>query len=105
MQRYPVLKEVFQLRQFETLVHLDSCYYRPALEAKKILYQRAESLFNRYLTTYVHRPKIELPVVLLELWNSQALNRKGEYYFANEELFEEMLEMSEEFLTLSSPKI
>jgi len=104
-ERYPVLKEVFKLRQFETLVHLDSCYYRPALEAKKILYQKAESLINRYLASYRYRPKMELMGVLFDLWGSQALKRRGKYYYANEELFEKMLMMSEEFLTLSSPKI
>lgn len=30
-ERYSLLKDVFRLRQFESLVHLDSCYYRPAL--------------------------------------------------------------------------
>jgi len=103
-ERYPVLKEVFQLRQFETLVHLDSSYYTPALEARQVLFQRAESLYNRYLAKYRYRSKLELPIVLHELCNSKALNRKGQFYYANPELFEEMLKMSEEFLTLSSPK-
>ena len=105
-ERYPVLKEAFKLRQFETLVHLDSCYYRPALEAGKVLYQRAESLFHRYFAQYrKHKPQLELRAGLLELCSSRALNRKSEYYFANEELFQEMLTMSEDFLALSSPKI
>lgn len=104
-ERYPVLKEVFNLKQFETLVHLDSSYYTPALEARRIIFQRAESLFNRYLAKYRYKSRIELPIVLLELYNSQALNRKGQLYYANEGLFEEMLKMSEEFLTVSSPKI
>ncbi len=104
-ERYSVLKEVFKLKQFETLVHLDSCYYRPALEARRVIYQRAESLFNRYLTKYRYRSRVELPIILLELYNAQALNRKGQLYYANEDLFEEMLRMSEEFLTVSSPKI
>ncbi len=103
-ERYPMLKEVFHLRQFETLVHLDSCYYRPALEAEKILFLRAESLFNRYITQYRVRSKLELRAGLLELCNSDALKKKNEYYFGNEDLFQEMLEMSKEFLNLSSPK-
>lgn len=103
-ERYPMIKEVFNLRQFEPLVHLDNCYYRPAIEAKRVLYRKAESLFNLYLAQYKHRSKIELPAVLLELRNSQALKQKGKYYHANEELFEKMIQMSEEFITLSSPK-
>jgi len=103
-ERYPMIKEVFNLKQFEPLVHLDNCYYRPAIEARTVLYRRAESLFNIYLAQYKHRSRMELPAVLLELYNSQALKLKGKYYFANEELFERMIEMSEEFITLSSPR-
>lgn len=103
-ERYPMIKEVFNLKQFEPLVHLDNCYYRPAIEARTILYRRAESLFNLYLAQYKHRSRIELPAVLLELRNSQALKQKGGYYYANEELFERMIKMSEEFITLSSPR-
>jgi phage anti-repressor protein len=102
-ERYPVLKEVFQLKQFETLVHLDSCYYRPALEARKVLFQRAESLYNRYVADYKYRSRFMLPIVLFELCKSQALKQKDEYYFANDELFEKMLKISEKFIPLSSP--
>jgi hypothetical protein len=53
----------------------------------------------------MHRSEIELPILLLELCNSRALNRKGKYYYANEELFQKMLELSEQALTIASPKI
>jgi hypothetical protein len=86
-------------------VHLDSCYYRPALEARKKLFQTAESLFNRYLNTYKYRSRFELPIILFELCKSQALMQKDKYYCANEELFEEMLSLSEEFITLASPRV
>jgi len=104
-ERYSMLKEVFQLRQLESLVHLDSCYYRPALEARRVLLQTAESLFNRYLSNYRYRSRLELPMILFELCNSRALMRQGKYYFANEELFEEMIKISEDFITISSPKV
>jgi hypothetical protein len=103
-ERYPTLKEVFHLRQFETLVHLDSCYYRPALEAEKILFLRAESLYNHYVTQYRVRPKLELRASLLELCSSEALRKKNEYYFGNEDLFQKMLNMSKDYMNLSSPK-
>lgn len=92
-KRYPLLKEVFHIRQFETLVHLDSCYYRPALEAETILYQRAESLFRRFVENYRTRTNFELRHVLHELRDSGALHVKGGYYFANEDLFDRMLEV------------
>ncbi len=103
-ERYPMLKEVFHLRQFETLVHLDSCYYRPALEAEKILFLKSESLFNRYVAQYRVKSRLELRASLLELCSSDALKRKNKYFFGNDKLFQQMLEMSKEFLTLSSPK-
>jgi len=91
-KRYPLLKEVFHIRQFETLVHLDSCYYRPALEAETVLYQRAESLFRRFIESYRTRPYVELRHVLHELRDSGALHAKGAYYYANEDLFNRMIE-------------
>jgi len=90
---YPMLREVFRIRQLETLVHLDSCYYRPALEAETILYQKAESLFSKFMTDYTFRPRIELRHVLYDLRDSGALLSKKSYYYANEGLFQDMLEI------------
>jgi hypothetical protein len=105
-ERYPVLKEAFGVRQFETLVHMDSCYYRPALEAGRMLYQKPESLFKRYFAQYnPYKPELELRAILLELCNSEALHREDDYYFGNAELFEKMLTNSEDFLRISSPRI
>jgi len=104
-KRYPLLKEVFRIQQFETLVHLDSCYYRPALEAETVLYQRAESLFRRFTENYRPRPYIELRHILHELRDSDALHTKGDYYLANEELFNKMIEAKKtELPELSFPR-
>jgi len=104
-ERYSLLRDVFQLKQFESLVHMDSCYYRPALEARRVLFQTSESLFNRYMVQYRNRRRLYLPGILLELCNSQALRRTDKYYSANEDLFEKMLQKSEKTIKLSSPKI
>lgn len=92
-ESYPTLREVFHIKQFEPLIHLDSCYYRPALEAEEVLYQTEESLFKRFMDVYDYRPHMELRHVLLELHNSEALRCKNSYYYANDELFKEMLEI------------
>jgi len=94
-ESYPILKEVFGIKQFEPLVHLDSCYYRPALEAETVLHQRQETLFKRFINDYGYRPHIDLRHNLHELYNSRALCRKDSYYYANAELFDEMLEIKE----------
>jgi hypothetical protein len=101
---YPLLKEIFHIQQFEPLVHLDSCYYRPALEAEEVLYQTSESLFKRFVADYTYRPNTELRHVLLELQKSEALSHKESYYYANEEIFREMLELKSQAPMIGLPR-
>ena len=104
-ERYPLLKEAFKVRQFETLVHMDSCYYLPAIEARTMLCQKSESLFKRYFMQYNKRKsELELRASLLELCNSEALCRRNNYYQGNKELFEDMIHKSEELYKISSPR-
>jgi hypothetical protein len=94
---YPLLKEIFHIQQFETFVHLDSCYYRPALDAPDIpLYQTADSLFKRYITEYRFRPLIELRHLLHELHQSEALCQTKQYYYKNDAIFQDMLKLKSE---------
>lgn len=101
---YPLLKEIFHIQQFEPLVHLDSCYYRPALEAERVLYQTSSSLFKRFVADYSYRPDTELRHLLLELQKSEALNRKESYYCANEDVFNEMLELKSQAPLIGLPR-
>jgi hypothetical protein len=101
-ESYPLLKEVFGIKQFEAIVHLDSCYYRPALEAEAKLYQKDETLFKRYLDDYGYRPLVDLRHNLHELHSSRALYRKNSYSYANDALFDEMLEIKETQLPVIS---
>jgi hypothetical protein len=101
---YPTLKEIFHIQQFEPLVHLDSCYYRPALEAEDVLYQTSDSLFKRFVLDYSYRPNTELRHVLLELQKSEALCYKERYYFANEVIFKEMLELKSQAPLIGLPR-
>jgi hypothetical protein len=101
---YPTLKEIFHIQQFEPLVHLDSCYYRPALEAERMLYQTSDSLFKRFVADYNYRPDTELRHVLLELQKSEALCHKEQYYFANEAIFQEMLELKSQVPSIGLPR-
>lgn len=103
-ESYPMLKEVFHIKQFEPLVHLDSCYYRPALEAENVLYQTAESLFRRFMTEYQYKPHVELRHILHELRGSQALLSKKSYYYANDDLFKKMLSLKSQVPEMALPK-
>jgi hypothetical protein len=100
---YPSLKEIFHIQQFEPLVHLDSCYYRPALEAEDILYQTSHSLFKRFVADYNYRPDVELRHTLLELQKSEALKYEESYYYANEEIFTEMLDLKSQAPMIAIP--
>jgi hypothetical protein len=100
---YPTLKEIFHIQQFEPLVHLDSCYYRPALEAERVLYQTSHSLFRRFAEDYTYRPESELTHTLLELQKSDALKYKAPYNFANDEIFTEMLDLKSQAPVISVP--
>jgi hypothetical protein len=101
---YPLLKEIFHIQQFEPLVHLDSCYYRPALEAENILYQTADSLFKRFNVDYNYWPTPELRHVLLDLQKSDALRCDNSYYCANEEIFAEMLNLKSQAPSIALPQ-
>jgi hypothetical protein len=101
---YPLLKEIFHIQQFEPLVHLDSCYYRPALEAEDVLYQTSDSLFKRFVADYNYRPDTELRHVLLELQKSEALRYKESYYYANDVVFKEMLELKSQVPLIGLPR-
>ncbi len=100
---YPLLKEVFHIQQFEPLVHLDSCYYQQALEAENILYQSENSLFKRFVTIYNYRPTSELRHTLLELQKSDALRCQNSYYYANDKIFEEMLNLKNQAPIIGLP--
>jgi len=100
---YPLLKEIFHIQQFEPLVHLDSCYYRPALEAEDVLYQTSDSLFRRFIADYNYRPNTELRHVLLDLQKSDALRCEKSYYYANDEIFREMLNLKSQAPLLALP--
>lgn len=102
---YPLLKEIFHIQQFETFVHLDSCYYRPALDAPDImLYQTSDSLFSRYITEYKFRPIIELRHILHELHQSEALCKTNQYYYKNEDVFKVLLELRNQIPEIALPK-
>lgn len=102
---YPLLKEIFHIQQFEPLVHLDACYYRPALEAEDILCQSEGSLFKRFVDDYNYRPLPELRHILLDLQKSDALRCKNSYYYANDEIFKEMMNLKSQAPLIGLPNV
>jgi len=103
-ERYSTLKESFGISQLETFVHVDSCYYRPALEAEKLLYWTADSIIDHYTKLYGRKSPLRITYILGELVNVKALEREDKYYFGNEELFSQMLDLKSEMTELAPPR-
>lgn len=87
---YSVLRQVFRVSRLEPLVHMDSCYYAPALQAEKLLYQKEETLVERYNQFYPRVSSNELKPVLHELVRVDSLTREGNYFYGTSDLFTEM---------------
>lgn len=103
-ERYSTLKEHFGISQLETFVHVDSCYYRPALEAEEILYWTRDSIINRYKRLYGRKSPLRLNYILGQLVNVEALEREDKYYFGNKQLFSQMLDLKSEMAELAPPR-
>jgi hypothetical protein len=102
--RYAALKEAFNISQLETVVHVDSLYYRPALEANELIYWKKDSFERSCALFYGYKSKVffRLPYVLKELVEVQALKYEDNYYFGNERLFKEMQDAKDQ-MTLCLP--
>jgi hypothetical protein len=105
-ERYSALKETFGISQLETFVHVDSCYYRPALEAERLIYWNADSFAEHVMMFYGNKSKVHfrLPYILEELVNVKALKHEDKFYFGNDRLFKEMQTLKDEMTELASPR-
>jgi len=103
-ERYSALKETFGISQLETFVHVDSCYYRPTLEAERLLYLTNNSIVNHYTRLYGRKSTLRITHILEELVNVKALKHEDKYYFGNEELFSQMLDLKSQMAELAPPR-
>jgi len=105
-ERYSALRETFGISQLETFVHVDSCYYRPALEAENLIYWNIDSFVEHIAMLYGNKPKIHfrLPYILEELVRVKALEYQDKFYFGNLKLFKEMKILQDEMGELASPR-
>jgi hypothetical protein len=93
---YAVIREVFRVSRLEPYVHMDNCYYQPALIAGKLLYQKEETLIRRYNSTYSTVSPLQLRPILNELAQVDALTTEGGYFLGTTKLFAEMQGMQTE---------
>ena len=104
-ERYSMLRDIFDISQLETFVHVDSCYYKPALEAEKIVHLKRDTIVNYYFAFYRKKSPIRLAYILDELVGANALKSSDKYYYANEELFDRMLHMKSELQELGTLRV
>ena len=90
---YPVLRDVFHITQIDRFLHVDSCYYTPALEAETILHLKRESITARCNNEYGDKDSLGVGQILDKLVRVKALEYEPPYYHANKGLFSEMLDM------------
>jgi hypothetical protein len=104
--RYSALRDTFGISQLETVVHVDSCYYRPALEAEELIYWNKDSFEHHINMLYGRRSNVyfRLPYILEELVNTKALEYQDKLYFGNEALFKEMQKSKDEIAELALPR-
>jgi len=100
---YSTIREFFRIWRFERFIHMDTCYYAPSLQAEKMLATRGESLLNRYESWYGPASRMRLRSVLDELVQVRALDRRGAFYYGQEELWQEMLAAKNELPVEISP--
>lgn len=103
-KRYYALKETFGITQLEPFVHVDSCYYRPTLEAEELLYWTGDSIIDRYRKRYGRKSSLRIRHILEKLVSVKALEREDKFYFGNKVLFSQMLKMKDKIADLAPPR-
>ncbi len=101
-QNYSVLREVFRISRLEPFVHMDTCYYQPALQAGQLIYQKEKSLTTRYNSTYPPIAPGELGPVINELVRVDTLRREGPYLVGVPDLFARMQRIQTELPEFAS---
>jgi len=104
-ERYSMLRDIFDISQLETFVHVDSCYYKPAMEAEKIVHLKRDTIVKHYFAFYGRKSPVRLAYILDELVGANALKYSDKYYFGNTELFENMLKMKDELHELGTLRV
>ena len=89
---YSTIKEFFKIWRFEPFVHMDTCYYTPALQAGKMLARNEDSLLSQYELWYGSASsRMRLRPILDELVRVEILEERGSLYYGQEQVWENMM--------------
>jgi hypothetical protein len=100
-ERYSVIREILDIRRFENVIHVDTCYYAPSLEAEELIYRKEASIRSDYENLYDEIGTLRLRQILGELVRVGALKKKDEYYFGNEKIFGDMLDLKDQLIEIA----
>jgi hypothetical protein len=93
-ERYATLRDVFHLTILEPTIHIDNSVYLPELETGQTVYRTQNSIARDYSYYYDRRINpLDLRLTLKRLEKADAISRKGNHYYGNEELLKKMLEL------------
>jgi len=91
--RYPILRDEFQLTILESTIGIDNVIYLPELELKKSVCRKPDSIASNYKKYYNRNINpLHLTQILKRLLRVGAIRRKGRVYYGDDNLRENMLE-------------
>lgn len=100
---YTALLQVFKINRLEPTIHVDSCIYRPAIEAGNTICFSIDSIAERYRNYYGPISNMTLVNILRKLKNVGAIEREKEYWCGNHKLLSDMLELKNSLPILAPP--
>lgn len=107
--RYTALTEVFDIRRVQPSIHVDSCIYRPSIEAEEVICLSQQSVLNSYTSTYGRINDFTLANYLRRLYNVGLIERKiernGKFWCGTQNLVDSMIEMKKEMPILAPPSL
>lgn len=103
--RYSTIREVFNIHRLDPYVHLESCYYAPAMEAEELLHLSETTLKNQYRKFYGDKPDLTLRAYLRELMTIDVLKKEDNYFIGDEKILETLIEKREDASFALNPTI
>ncbi len=101
--KYSSLRQVFEISRLQPSIHIDSCIYKPAMEAEDIICLSTRSISSVYTSTYGRINEYTLVNHLRRLHSVGAIQREGEFWCGKKDLLEGMLELKKNMPELCPP--
>ena len=101
--KYTALTQVFEISRLQPSIHIDSCIYRPAMEAEELICLSTKSVSEYYRSTYGRINDYKVINYLRRLNSVEAIERKGKLWCGKEILLEKMIDLKKDMPELAPP--